>query len=143
MAMALFVVYPRKANRSPQGLFFNGFAERSKERVMEDDPRRSHLVQILLPLFDDRHRALSRDLFQTVAAELTEQFGGLTAYTRAPAEGSWQSAANASVTWDEIVVYEVMVARLDSDWWTPYRKLLEHRFRQAHVIVRAFPIRLL
>jgi len=110
---------------------------------MQDENRRSHLVQILLPLFDDRHRALPKELFQTVAAELTERFGGLTAYTRSPAEGSWQSAADASVTWDEIVVYEVMVARLEGEWWTPYRKLLERRFRQAHVIVRAFPIRLL
>jgi hypothetical protein len=49
-----------------------------------------HLVQILLPLNDNDGRALAKDLFETVARELTERFGGVTAYTRAPADGRHQ-----------------------------------------------------
>jgi hypothetical protein len=46
-----------------------------------------YLIHILLPLKDNQGRPHGRELFRGVAGELTERFGGLTAYTRAPAEG--------------------------------------------------------
>ncbi len=60
-----------------------------------------HLVQLLLPVFDNDglHQPLA--LFRTVSDELTERFGGLTAFTRAPAEGRWQGESSGT-THDEI-----------------------------------------
>ena len=52
-----------------------------------------HLIHILLPLTDNAGRPLGRKLFRAVADELTERFGGLTAHTRAPAEGLWKENA--------------------------------------------------
>ncbi len=46
-----------------------------------------HLVQILLPLYDKRGRRIARSRFRKTAAELAREFGGVTAYSRAPAEG--------------------------------------------------------
>lgn len=94
-----------------------------------------HLVQILLPLYDNDGAALPREAFHAVRDELTRRFGGLTAYTRAPAEGVWAEAG--ATTRDDIVVYEVMTDALDRDWWRDYRGALERRFRQQAIVVRA------
>jgi len=103
-----------------------------------------YLVALLLPLFDNAGAPQPRGLFQQVATELTGRFGGLTAYTRAPAEGLWTPPdGQRRATRDEVVVYEVMVSSLERAWWTAYRRTLEERFGQEHVIVRAHGIELL
>ena len=99
-------------------------------------PDALYLVQILLPLFDNDGHKLPQSEYQRVGAELTERFGGLTAFTRAPAEGVWKDDS-ARTTRDEIVVFEVMTAKLDRQWWRAYRHSLEQRFRQEVIVVRA------
>ena len=94
-----------------------------------------HLVQILLPLSDNEGNRFPREAYGRVRAELVERFGGLTAFTRAPAEGLW--AEGGATSRDEIVVFEVMVEELDRDWWRSYRRDLEARFRQDVVVIRA------
>lgn len=37
---------------------------------------------------------------------------------------------------DDIVVYEVMVERLDRGWWQQYRRRLEELFLQQELVVR-------
>lgn len=94
-----------------------------------------HLVQLLLPVRDGDGAALPRELYASVRQELVDRFGGLTAYTRAPATGLW--AEGGEVDRDDIVVYEVMVDALDRDWWATYRKALEQRFAQDELMIRA------
>lgn len=101
-----------------------------------------HLIHILLPLNDNTGKALPKTLYRAVADELTEKFGGLTAHTRAPAEGLWKDDSPEPEK-DEIVTFEVMAEDLDEAWWTRYRKRLEKRFKQDKVIVRAQEIRVL
>jgi hypothetical protein len=101
-----------------------------------------HLMHILLPLKDNKGRPHGRELFRAVAEELTERFGGLTAHTRAPAEGLWKGESSGTDE-DEIVIYEVMAEELDEGWWRQYRRRLEKRFRQQKLIVRAQETRLL
>ena len=98
-----------------------------------------HLVQLLLPLYDPQGHSLPRSAFEQVHRELVDRFGGLTAYSRAPAKGLWAEAGEGVVR-DDIVVYEVMVAELDRGWWAAYRGELEQRFRQDEVVVRALAI---
>jgi len=95
-----------------------------------------HLIQILLPLFDNEGASIPQLHFRRVSQELADQFGGLTAFTRAPAEGQWKDEL-AGITHDEIVVFEVMAEALDRPWWANYRQELERRFRQAVIVVRA------
>ena len=49
-----------------------------------------HLVQILLPTHDNHQQPFAREEYGRVREELTDKFGGLTVYTRAPAEGLWR-----------------------------------------------------
>jgi hypothetical protein len=74
-----------------------------------------------------------------VRAELTERFGGLTAYTRAPAQGLWAEDGGPPAR-DDIVVHEVMAETLDRAWWAGYRRTLEQRFAQDELVVRAHSV---
>jgi hypothetical protein len=84
-----------------------------------------YLVQLLLPRYD-------RD----VQKELADRFGGVTAYARAPAKGVWKPRRGKTEK-DDIVVYEIMVKRLERRWWARYRASLEARFDQEEVVIRA------
>jgi hypothetical protein len=94
-----------------------------------------HLVQILLPIYDNQGSNFASGVYAQIRSELTERFGGLTPYTRSPAEGLWESGAE--VIRDDIVVLEVMVPVLDREWWRDYRKQLEQLFRQGEIVMRA------
>ncbi len=101
-----------------------------------------HLVQILLPIHDNVGEPFPREQYGWVRKELTERFGGLTVYTRAPAEGSWKPNGNHT-SLDDIVVFEVMARELEALWWADYRKELETRFRQDVIVIRAQQTQLL
>ena len=96
-----------------------------------------HLIQILLPVYDNQGNELPQMEFRRVSSELSHRFGGVTAFTRAPAEGIWKESDTAHPTHDDIVVVEVMVEDLDHAWWATYRKDLERRFKQDEVVIRA------
>jgi hypothetical protein len=100
-----------------------------------------HLIQILLPLYDNAGNHFGEELYGKVRSELTERFGGLTAFTSAPAQGLWKDAGKTRR--DDIVVFEVMAEELDADWWRGYRQKLEAAFRQDEIVIRANPILLL
>ena len=97
-----------------------------------------HLVEILLPLSDNSGARFGAELFARVREELVDRFGGLTAFTRSPAEGLWDEGGGRER--DEILILEVMAATLDRDWWRGYRETLERRFRQDEVVIRASSI---
>jgi hypothetical protein len=99
-----------------------------------------HLVQLLLPLRDAEGLAYPRDHFDDLVGLLTDRFGGVTAYTRAPATGLWEDESGERVR-DQVVVYEVMVDAVDPVWWAELRQELERRFAQDQLVVRAHEIR--
>ena len=94
------------------------------------------LVQILLPLYDNQGHRFDANEYVRLRSELADRFGGVTAYTRAPARGVWRDDAGET-TRDDIVIFEVMTLDLDRQWWTHFRQGLEAHFRQESVIVRA------
>lgn len=100
------------------------------------------LIQILLPLYDNEGRRFPSARYDAVRAELTERFGGLTAHTRAPAEGIWADEGMPPSR-DDIVIFEVMADRLERAWWRDYRQALEREFRQDAIIIRSQDIELL
>lgn len=100
-----------------------------------------HLIQILLPLKDNEGRPFEGGSYGRVRAELAERFGGITTFTRAPAEGVWKEGDRTSR--DDLVVFEIMSAALDRPWWEGYRAELERRFRQEAIVVRAIRVEML
>ena len=94
-----------------------------------------HLVQLLLPLYDNEKRPFGQEHLDRVRAELTDKFSGVTSYRRSPAEGLWKDGGE--VSHDEIIIFEVMTERLDRAWWAEYRADLEQRFRQEELVIRS------
>ena len=100
-----------------------------------------YLIQLLLPVRDERDRPFPRELYERLTRELTDRFGGVTAYTRAPATGLWEETRSGEQVRDDIVVYETMVDGLDERWWKALRERLEGEFHQDELVIRAQKIR--
>ena len=94
------------------------------------------LVQLLLPLYDNAGRRVPRERFAQLRDELTQKYGGVTAFFRSPAQGTWKEESSGTVDLDEIVMCEVMVETVDREWWADYRRTLEQRFGQRELIAR-------
>ncbi len=95
------------------------------------------LVQLLLPVADDHGRKYPAPFWDSLKTRLADAFGGVTAYTRAPAEGIW--APDAGTARDTIFLVEVMTDRIDEGWWSDLRRGLEHDLRQEEIVIRALP----
>jgi hypothetical protein len=100
-----------------------------------------HVIQILLPLSDNNGKPFAGAILQAIRQELTDRFGGLTAFTRAPAEGIW--AHDGRQAKDDIVVVEIMAETIDRDWWSAFRRRVERELRQERLIVRSQPAEML
>lgn len=98
-----------------------------------------HLVQMLLPAYKNDGTPMPRDCFDRSRDELIDRFGGLTAYSRAPASGMWQEDDGQTVR-DDVIVYEVMDEALDRHWWRTYRATLERRFEREEILIRAHQV---
>lgn len=96
-----------------------------------------HLVQILIPVFDNAGRRFEQHLFEAVRTQLIERFGGLTAFVQSPALGLWKDAESGTTTQDAMILIEVMSDTLDQTWWAAYRRNLEGVFRQDEIVIRA------
>ena len=94
------------------------------------------LVQLILPLYNNEGRPFDNATVSQVRRELTERFGGVTAYTRAPAEGTWADPQGHTHR-DDVIIIEVMTDTLDRTWWNDYSRELAIRFEQEEVVARA------
>ncbi len=98
-----------------------------------------HLIQLLLPLYDNRKQPFPRSYFDKVRDALAQKFGGVTAYVRSPAVGLWKESSE-QVSRDDVVMFEVMAGELDRSWWRQCRVRLEKQFKQDQVLVRAITV---
>jgi hypothetical protein len=98
-----------------------------------------HVVEIFLPLKTKDGAPQPRELYAQVRDELVGRFGGLTAFTRAPAEGLWEPQPGEREQ-DEMVIFEVLADRIDRDRWREYRLKLQQRFGQDEILIRAHPV---
>ncbi len=96
------------------------------------------LIQILLPVTDNKGQRYEDAFFKDLKRTLTDRFGGLTAYTRAPAEGLWSNAGTHQK--DDIVVVEVMAKNFDRTWWKALKSHLKETLQQEEIVIRAQPI---
>lgn len=101
-----------------------------------------YLIQILLPTRDNSENPFPKETFDAVKIELTENFGGVTAYVRSPAVGLWKENAQKTVQ-DDIVIYEVVAEEINHGWWKNYKDQLLKRFKQDELLIRANEIKLL
>jgi len=94
-----------------------------------------YLIQLLLPLHDNRKQAFPVEHFNAVRTELTRRFGGVTAFLRAPAHGLWEE--DREINRDDVVMFEIITESLENEWWREYRIHLQQLFKQKEVLIWA------
>lgn len=98
--------------------------------------RITHQVRLWLPLSDNAGRPFPATLIAQVRAELTDEFGGVTAFVHSPALGTWKDD-DGDVRRDQMLLFEIIVPSLDRTWWTSYRHRLEAQFQQEEILMVA------
>ncbi len=98
-----------------------------------------YLVQLLLPVYDDKGNHFAAEQFDAVRRTLTDRFGGVTAYFRSPAAGLWKEEHD-TLSSDQVVMLEVIAPELEKEWWAHYRTELERQFSQKQLLVWASEI---
>ena len=93
------------------------------------------VIDILLPLQDERGQPFPAQCYDRLAQLLTERFGGVTSFARSPGEGRWKN--RGATEHDDIVVIEVMAEELDRAWWSELRRDLMHEFSQDDIVIRS------
>jgi hypothetical protein len=101
--------------------------------------RASHLVQILLPKEAGTGQPIAQDWFDGFLEELTNEFGGVTSFLRAPGQGLWHSGSGTDK--DRVAVVEVMVDRLDPAFWRSLRERVERELSQDEIVIRSQEIK--
>ncbi|MES2522804.1 MAG: hypothetical protein V4617_08920 [Gemmatimonadota bacterium] len=99
-----------------------------------------HLVQLLLPVTGSSDTAAR--VHDALHRELTARFGGVTAYSRAPAHGVWQPEA-AAPEHDDVVLVEVVAETLEAEWWRELRLRLQRELDQESILIRAIALQML
>ena len=98
-------------------------------------------VQIFLPRYDNDGRRFPAALFARERQCLIERFDGMTTYTRSPAQGWWKDGPQ--IKRHELIIFEVIIRRVDRKWWMAYRYKLQKRFRQKELLVRVQDVKVL
>jgi hypothetical protein len=99
------------------------------------------LVQIFLPLYDNVGKRFPASLYARERERLVDCFGGMTAHMQTPVKGLWKTGLRTSR--DELVIFEVMVPKVDRKWWSQYRNQLEKRFKQKELLVRSQEVKVI
>jgi hypothetical protein len=104
-------------------------------------PATTHIIELFVPTASNEGRPFTRDLFDRVQGELLEKFGGVTLFSRSPAEGLWAEGEREGLSRDQMITVEVMSEKVDPRWWAAYRGELEARFLQEEILIRCYQIR--
>ena len=95
----------------------------------------SYLVQILLPTRTGTGQPVTQARFEELLQELTNKFGGVTSFVRAPGQGLWGSGGD--VARDNVAVIEVMTDEIDPPFWQAFRRKLERELAKQEIVIRA------
>lgn len=100
------------------------------------------VVELFLPLEKPDGSTIPGETFERIKSELTNRFGGVTAFLQSPAEGAWKPSSD-QVVHDRVATFEVMVDDVDTKWWHDYRRGLEVEFEQEQILARLYQVTVL
>lgn len=110
---------------------------RQAQKVIESarqQDRQTLLIQLLVPLYDGEGKRYPARYYSQLQRKLTDKFGGLTIYSRNPAEGFWKEGKSQTVK-EEMLVYEVMAVEADPDFWQKLKFTLVEQFDQEEIVI--------
>lgn len=101
----------------------------------------SKLVEVFIPLFDQRGKRFPESKLEQVRKTLSDRFSGFSEYPRNPIKGVWKPGDQGNV--DELLVFEVMCRELDLEFWKDYKLKLLKSFGQEQLLIRCSEIELI
>jgi inorganic pyrophosphatase len=133
-----FISYNQQAEKEfkPLGRLKAQEAQELLSSTKDQSMQTSCMIQVYLPLYDPAGTAFPQSHFDKIKKELTDKFGGLTMYTRSPAEGLWKENEQKVVK-DDILIYEVIAKELEQDFWLEYKNSLKKTFKQEELLIRS------
>lgn len=138
-----FINYNEQAGKKFKPLSITGTKAALRQiSKAQRHPEPTKLIQLLLPLFDNKGKNIAKRKFAAVKEKLVKQFGGVTVYTQSPGSGIWEDAKDKLVK-DSVIIFEVMAAGIDRSFWKKYRHALEKNFHQQQIVIRQTAIGLL
>lgn len=93
------------------------------------------LLQILLPIKDEKGDPFPEHYFTDLREELAIKFGGITIYSRSQAKGLWKESGSSLVT-DEMIINEIMMQEVDLPYWQAQKLRLQELLRQDEILMR-------
>jgi hypothetical protein len=100
------------------------------------------VVELFIPLEKPDGTPTPPETLERIKSELTERFGGVTAFLQSPAEGAWKPKSRAIIH-DRVAIFEVMVRDVDTVWWRGYRQQLEAELEQEQILARLYQVTVL
>lgn len=100
------------------------------------------VVELFIPLEKPDGTPTSAATLERIKAELTDRFGGVTAFLQSPAEGAWKPESR-TIIHDRVAIFEVMVRDVDTAWWRSYRQQLEAELEQEQILARLYQVTVL
>ena len=97
------------------------------------------LIQLVLPVYDLKGKRFPKRHYSQLHRKLTDKFGGLTVYDRSPANGFWKQGEGQTVK-EKMIVYEVMAATVDLDFWHKLKASLLKKFEQDELLITSSKI---
>lgn len=101
------------------------------------------LAEIFIPINDNNGNPFPSLHYKTIEKDLVDQFGGVTAFSRAPAKGQWKEDDNQPASKDDIIIFEVMMNDPDKGWWKNYQSYLKEVFQQDEILIRFSDVEIL
>lgn len=99
-----------------------------------DNSVKDILVQLFIPLNDENGALFPEHYYTKLSTDLNEKFGGVTLYNRSPATGLWKQKHEKTVQ-DELLVYEILIAFIDNEYWQALKARLEKQFNQTELLI--------
>lgn len=98
-----------------------------------------YLMQIFVPYGNSADGALREEPYMNLKQELTDRFGGVTVYSRAPVKGIWKPAPGQQEA-DDMIIYEVLLGKPDMSYWSSLKSRLEYIFQQQEILMRYYTV---
>lgn len=73
-------------------------------------------------------------MYKAIRLELTERFGGMTAYSHSSATGLWKND-DEELTVDKVIVYEVIADGHEKKFWKSFKEILKAQFKQGDMVI--------
>lgn len=100
------------------------------------------LIELFLPVYNQHGSPFPQKHYAAVRKKLQEKFGAVMSYSRIPVTDAGSTIDRLPVR-DQLIVFEIMAATLDTAYWSKYKTSLKKTFDREEILIRCTTISIL